>query len=202
MGEPRHQRTQRLREAYVEVVIALARHFLLVAALLLGAFPVSAQQQATEVAVKAALLYRFASYVEWPAEVLGAPGSPFVICVTGSDEVATELEQLVKGRTIANRPVTVRRLKEGEGVSGAHVLFVGGSDPGRIRAAARVARPRSVLVVSDAAGGLEAGSVINFVPADDRVGFEVSMEAAERSNLKVSSRMLGVARRVVGATPS
>jgi hypothetical protein len=57
-----------------------------------------------------------------------------------------------------------------------------------------------VLVVSDANGGLEAGSTINFVPADERVGFEVSVDAAERSALKVSSRMLGVARRVVSGS--
>jgi len=79
---------------------------------------------------------------------------------------------------------------------------VGAREAGRIRAAAAAARPRSVLVVSSTSGGLEAGSVINFVPADDRIGFEVSVDAAERSALKVSSRMLGVAKRVVSASPS
>jgi len=179
------------------------RKFLLFAALLAGAIPALAQaQQASETAVKAALLYKFASYVEWPAEALGLPGTPFVVAVSGADEVAAELEQLVKGRPINSRPVTVRRLKEGEAASGVHMLFIGGRDAARIRAAARSARTQSALLVSEAGGGLEAGSVINFVPMDDRVGFEVSIEAAERSGLKVSSRMLGVARRVLANNPS
>jgi hypothetical protein len=185
----------------MEVLIAITRRHLVLAALLLGAIPALAQQQASEAAVKAALLYKFASYVEWPAEALGAPGAPFVIAVSGSDEVAAELEQLVRGRPINSRPVSVRRIKEGEAISGMHMLFVAGREPARVRAAARAARPLSALLVSEAAGGLEAGSVINFIPTDDRVGFEVSIEAAERSGLKVSSRMLGVARRVLAANP-
>jgi hypothetical protein len=185
----------------VEVLIANTRRLLVLAALLWGAIPAWAQPEASEAAVKAALLYKFASYVEWPTEALGAPGAPFVIAISGSDEVAADLEQLVKGRPINNRPVTVRRMKEGEAVSGMHMLFVAGPDAARVRAAARATRPRSALLVSETAGGLEAGSVINFVPMDDRVGFEVSIEAAERSGLKVSSRMLGVARRVLAAVP-
>ena len=183
-------------------MIAIPRRLLVLAALLLGTIPALGQPpQASEAAVKAALLYKFASYVEWPAEALGGPGSPFVIAVSGSEEVAAELEQLVKGRPIFNRPVTVRRMKEGEAVSGMHMLFVAGPDAARVRAASRGARSRSALLVSEAVGGLEAGSVINFVATDDRVGFEVSIEAAERSGLKVSSRMLGVARRVLAANP-
>jgi hypothetical protein len=186
----------------VEVLIGLARRFLLFAAFILGALPVCAQPQASEAAVKAALLYKFASYVEWPAEPAVAPGAPFVIGVSAADDVAGELEQLVRGRPINNRPVTIQRMKDGEGLAGVRMLFVGGRDPARIRAVARAARPLSILVVTDVSGGLEAGSVINFVPTEDRVGFEVSMEAAERSGLKVSSRMLGVARRVVSASAS
>lgn len=170
-----------------------------VAALVLLQAPALAQQ-ASEASVKAALFYKFASYVEWPADAFPAPDAPFVMGITAADDVATELEQLVRGRTVNNRPVVVRRLKEGDSLNGMHMLLVGGRDAGRVRALARAARPLSVLVVSDTERGLEAGAVINFVPVDERVGFEVSMEAAERSNLKLSSRMLGVARRVLAAT--
>lgn len=159
----------------------------------------AAAQQATEAAVKAALLFKFANYVEWPAEAFPTPAAPVAIGVLGSDEIAAELEQLVKGRPVNNRPVSVRRLKDGESLAGLHILFVAARDAARVRAAARAARPLSVLLISDAERGLEAGSVINFVTVEDRVGFEVSMEAAERSGLRLSSRMLGVARRVVSA---
>jgi hypothetical protein len=154
-------------------------------------------QQATEPAVKAALLYKFASYVEWPADAFASPQSPFVIAVTGADEVAGELESLVRARSFDNRTITVRRLKEGDALAGCHALFVGARESGRVAQLARVARPLSILVVSDSERGLENGGVINFVSVEDRVGFEISIEAAERSNLRISSRMLAVARRVV-----
>ena len=181
-------------------MIRFAGRLALFAALIAGSAPAIAQPQATEPAIKAALLYKFASYVEWPPGAAGAPSAPFVFGVMGADDVAAELEQLVAGRVVNGRPASVRRVKEGDPLNGLHVLFVGARDAARIRAVASAARPHSVLVVSSADGGLEAGSVINFVPADERVGFEVSVQAAERSALKVSSRMLGVAKRVVSAS--
>jgi hypothetical protein len=184
----------------VEVVTGFLRSLVVALALVAGAGSALAQQQASEAAVKAALLYKFVSYVEWPAEAGGA-SAPFVIGVVAAEEVAAELEQLARGRPINNRPVTVRRLKEGELPAGLHMLFHGGREIARIRTAAAASSPVSVLLVSDVAGGLEAGAVINFVSVDDRVGFEVSVAAAERSSLRVSSRMLGVARRVVAGNP-
>ena len=176
---------------------AIARLALAVIALCLaqGAWA----QPVPETSVKAALLYKFASYVEWPPEAFASPDAPFVIGVIGADELAGELEQLVRSRTVNNRRIMVRRVKEGETLAGIHMLFVGGRDLARIRGVALAGRALSVLVVTDTERGLEAGSVINFVPVEDRVGFEISVEAAERSALRVSSRMLGVARRVLGA---
>jgi hypothetical protein len=169
--------------------------FLLSAAALLPA--PAAAQQATEAGIKAAFLYKFAGYIEWPANAFAAPDAPFVIGVVGSEEVAAELERLVPGRSINNRPVVVRRLREGESPKGAHIVFVGRGEP-NVRAVVRAAQQNGALVVTETERGLEAGSSINFVLVDDRVGFEVSLDAAERSGLRISSRMLAVARRVVG----
>jgi len=153
-------------------------------------------QQAAESSVKAVFLFKFASFVEWPAPP-STPAAPFTIGILGADDVAADLEQVIRGRTVDNRPVIVRRLKESDSPAGLQMIFVGRQEASRLAAVARAARPLAILVVSDSPQGLEAGSVINFVTVDDRVGFEVSIEAAERSGLKVSSRMLGVARRVV-----
>jgi hypothetical protein len=169
--------------------------FLLLAA---GMLPVSADaQQATEAGIKAAFLYKFAGYIEWPANAFTAPDAPFVIAVTGAEEVAAELERLVPGRSINNRPVAVRRLREGEPAKGAHIVFIGRAEP-NVRAVVRAAQQNLALIVTETERGLEAGSSINFVLAEDRVGFEVSLDAAERSGHRISSRMLAVARRVVG----
>jgi hypothetical protein len=155
-------------------------------------------QQATEAALKAAFLYKFAGYVEWQKPHEG----PFVFGVMGADEVADELEAIVTGRQINNRPIAVKRLKPGEVTPDLRVLYVGRREAPQLAAVTRAARPLSVLVVSDAERGLEAGSVINLLKTEDRIGFEVSVDAAERSGLAVSSRMLAVARRVVPRSPS
>jgi hypothetical protein len=180
-------------------ILACRRGFL--ALLVLAVIPASRAQSASESAVKAALLYKLASYVEWPADPPAAAEAPFTMGVMGADDVAAELELVTRGRTLNNRPISVRRVKEGEPLAGLSVLFVSRRDSAKLASVARLARPLSILLVSDSERGLDAGSVINFVAAEDRIGFEVSIDAAERSNLKLSSRMLGVARRVLARTP-
>ena len=163
---------------------------------LLAAFAgMDARPQATEPAVKAAFLYKFAGYVEWAAEASSPPGVPVVIAVAGADDVAAELERLVPGRNINGRPVVVRRVGQ-EALPGAHVLFVGRSNPAA-RALVAAGRQQGALVVTEAEKGLDMGSAINFVLADERVGFDVSLDNAEAAGVRISARMLGVARRVV-----
>ena len=153
-------------------------------------------QGASESTVKAAFLYKFAGYVEWPAAAFPQPDTPIVIGVMGADEVSAELEKLVVGRQVNNRRVVPRRVRAGEALRGLHILFVGRAEPA-LRATIAAAGQQGVLTVTEGERGLEAGSVISFVTVEDRVGFEVSMEAAERGGLHISSRMLAVARRVI-----
>jgi uncharacterized protein DUF4154 len=154
------------------------------------------RNEASEASVKAAFLYKFAGYIEWPRAALEAPDAPFVIGVLGSDEVAADLAKVLPGRTIAGRAATVKRLKEGEPLKGVHLLFIAKGEP-RLAAILRQALQQGVLAVTETERGLELGSAINFVIADDRVGFEVSLDSAEKSGHKISSRMLAVARRVL-----
>jgi hypothetical protein len=177
-------------------VIARLARFSLLALAFVVPMPATAQE-ASESAVKAALLYKFASYVEWPVDAFPSAAAPLVIAAMGADDVATELEQLAKGRSVNNRPIQVRRVGDGESLAGSHIVFVGQREAARIGTLARLARPLFILLVSDASQGLENGSVINFVSIGDRLGFEVSIDAAEQSSLRISSRMLAVARRVV-----
>jgi hypothetical protein len=154
-------------------------------------------QAATETAVKAAFLYKFAAYVEWPAPA--RPDTPFVIATLAADDVAAELATIVAGRAVAGRPTAVRKVKEGESLHDVQMFFVG-RQAGDARATVAGARRNGVLVVTETT--LEQGGTINFVVTDNRVSFEVSLEAAERGGHRISSRMLAVARRVVpkGAT--
>jgi hypothetical protein len=153
--------------------------------------------EATEASVKAAFLYKFAGYIEWPESLFSAPDAPFVMGVLGSDEIAADLGRIVAGRAIGGHPVVVRRLKDAEASKGVHLLFVGKAEAARLAAILRAAQQQSVLAVTENERGLEWGSAINFVVAEERVGFEVSLDAAEKSGHRISSRMLQVARRVV-----
>jgi hypothetical protein len=115
----------------------------------------------------------------------------------GAEQVAAELERIVPGRTVAGHPVVMQRMKEGDALRGVHMLFVGRGETARLQPLLRAALGQGVLAITETAKGLELGSAINFVIAEDRVGFEVSLDAAEKSGHKISSRMLAVARRVI-----
>lgn len=174
-----------------------ARLARILALLVLGVAASAAHAQgASEATVKAAFLYKFAGYVEWPPNASPPPDAPIVIGVIGADEVAAELERLLPGRQVNNHRVVLRRLRAGEPLRGVHLLFVGRGEP-NLRAVLAAAQQQGVLTVTESERGLEAGGAINFLTFEDRVGFEVSLDVAERSGLRISSRMLAVARRVV-----
>lgn len=151
--------------------------------------------------VKAAFLYKFAGYVDWPAAAFARPDTPLTIAVTGADVVAAELVQATSGRTVEGRSVTVKRVKSGESLAGVHILFVGKAESARLSQWAQSAQQNSTLIVTESDGALAQGSVINFVMADRRVRFEVALDSAEKSKLKLSSRLLAVALQVRTGTP-
>lgn len=155
--------------------------------------------QGAEYQVKAAFLYKFAGYVEWPDEAGGAVDAPFTIAVLGSEPLVEELQQVVRGRTLADRSVAVRRLKLGDSLTGVRVLFLGKAEtppPDQLR---QWTHQRPVLVVSESEGALHAGSMINFVIVERRVRFEIALDTAEANGLRLSSRLLAVAQKVLAA---
>ena len=161
-----------------------------------GAAAAQAAPGTPEYRVKAAFVYKFCDYVEWPAGAFASADSPLVIGVLGADPLADELARLTAGRSIAGHALRVRRLAEGEAWTGLQVAFVGRG------AEAQVAKPGvappPVLVVSEAASGAPPGGMVNFVLVADKVRFDVALPAAEAAGLRISSRLLGVARRVEG----
>lgn len=153
---------------------------------------------ARDSAVKAAFLYQFGSFVEWPPGTFQGPADPLVIGVLGDEPVRQDLEQLAAGRTVEGRPVRVRALGESDSPAGVHVLYVGKVRPSRRRELLAAARP--VLVVTQQEGALQAGSVINFTAEGARVRFAVSLASAEARGLRLSARLLAVAQSVEGKT--
>jgi YfiR/HmsC-like len=190
----------------MSMMARLAQAFLVGLCAIHAGMAVSAAQTApsavaTEHEVKAAFLYKFLGYVEWPPTVAGDPGSPITIGVIGAADVAADLARIASGRGVDNRPVMVRTVAEEDSLAGIQVLFLGGTDRARLNRMLKAAQQRSILTVTEADGALGQGSVINFRTVDGRVRFEVSLEAADKSNIKLSSRLLAVALNVQRTTP-
>lgn len=158
----------------------------------------SAHAAASESAVKAAFLYKFAGFVEWPPGAFPRPGEPVVIGVLGNDAVAGDLAQVAAGRTLQGRPLMTRRLREGEPIAGVHVLMIGATREARLRELAQSV-PGSVLLVTEQEGALAMGSVLNFNVNGGRVRFSASLTSAEARQLRLSARLLAVAQRVEGS---
>lgn len=151
--------------------------------------------------VKAAYLYKFASFVEWPEGSFARPDSPLVIGVHGNELLAAQIEQTVAGRAINGHAIVVKRLRRGESPGGVHILFAGGADRSGAADMLAAARGQPCLTVSDAEDGLALGSMINFRIAEDKLRFEVAMRQVNLTQLKISARMLAAAWKVQPGVP-
>jgi hypothetical protein len=157
-----------------------------------------AQSQAGEYHVKAAFLYHFVQLVEWPANSLGSESSPVTLCITGEDPFGGDLEATLAGKTVGTRSLRVRHLKEAEDFQGCHVLFVNGHEAAHLARLLQELKDGPVLTVGESNGFVEQGGMIGFLVVDNKVRFEINLEAAERAKLKISSRLLLLAKTVVG----
>lgn len=163
---------------------------------LLAGAPARGAELTLERSVKAAFLSKFIGYVEFDA----APG-PITIGVLGADDIAAELKRLVPGRAASARAVLVRSLGADESLAGVNMLFVGGGQSERAEQVLGAAAKLGILTVTEVDSGLRQGSMINFRRVDERVRFEVSLPAAQKSNVKLSARLLSVAYHVQKDAP-
>lgn len=157
-----------------------------------------AQSQAGEYHVKAAFLFHFVQLVEWPTGTLGNDINPVTLCTIGEDPFQGDLETTLAGKTVGTRPLRVRHLKSAEDFPGCHVLFVSSHDAARLGPLLQELKDGPVLTVGESDGFVQQGGMIGFCLVDNKVRFEINVEAAERAKLKISSRLLLLAKTVVG----
>lgn len=161
---------------------------------------VAAQQperpEVAERQVKAAYLYKFASYVRWPADSFAHERSPIVIGVIGADPIAADLARMVKGKSVDGRPLVARRIRTGQSLKGLHILFVGRMSHSRLAETIAATRGQPLLVVSDSQQAQALGSMVNFVVVDQRLRFEVALGPVSNQRLKLSALMLTAAHEV------
>ncbi|MBV8036132.1 MAG: YfiR family protein [Pelomonas sp.] len=170
--------------------------------LLLGMMALPAASRAngeasTEYQIKAAFVCKFGNYVEWPAEALGRSGEPFRIGVLGDEAVLEVLRRTAAAASVAGRPVEMLPLSRADLPDGLHAIYITRSVTAQAASALAAARGRPILTITELDQGRTAG-MINFVIVDDKVRFDIQLPAAAQSGLKISARLLGVARRIEG----
>jgi hypothetical protein len=152
---------------------------------------------AGEYQVKAAFLYNFAKFVEWPPSSFPDASAPLRICVLGRDPFGQELRNITNEKTVNGRKLEVAHVADLQAARSCHVLFIASSGETPVKQIVEGLRGASVLTVGDSKGFTDQGGMINLVLENDRVQFEVSRKAAEEAGLKISSKLLSVAKVVI-----
>jgi hypothetical protein len=150
-------------------------------------------EAAADVEVKAGLLFNFAKFGAWPAM---AAGTPIVLCVVGSEEIATVLADTARGVTIGGHALEVRRPESTAAWHACHILFVADSASRLGADGIRVISELPILTVSDGKGFSRAGGVIEFYIQDERMRFIINLDALDRAGVRLSSRLLGLAKTI------
>jgi len=166
-----------------------------------AAQPPAAESGNPALRVKAAYLYKFASYVEWPPEVFASEDSPIVVGVIGDDDLEAILSRMIVGKTVNGRPLVTRRLEAKSSLQGLHMLIVGALDKPALQAIGDAVRGKPVLVVSDAGQERMLDSMISFDLVDHHLRFNVALKPVATSGLKLRALMLTAARRVTRGDP-
>jgi len=156
----------------------------------------AADAQPTEYQLKAAFLYHFAQFVDWPASAFPEAASPIVIGVLGQSPFGADLEQIISGKSINNRPLMIKAFRSvSEATNGCHILFVSSSEKGRLTEIFSGLRGLPVLTVGETDRFTESGGMINFVNQAQKIRFQINEEAAKAAGLKLSSKLLSLASR-------
>jgi hypothetical protein len=146
--------------------------------------------------VKAAYIYNFTKFVQWKGRDGGETNEPTVICVLGSNTIFNLLEAFSK-RPSEGRPIVVKHeLDDGPGVSGCNLLYIGRSEQQQLSSILKQLEGTDVLTVSDISEFVRYGGMIGFFLEDGRVKIEVNLRAVNRAGLKISAKLLEIARIV------
>jgi YfiR/HmsC-like len=179
-----------LRTRQIAVRLALA---MLVSAALCA---VTHGQTINEYELKAAFLYNFAKFVEWPPEAFKGPSEPIAICILGENPFGGALEQAVNGKLVDGRKFVIRQVTGPQQASRCHILFVCSPEQKRALSILGELKTAGSLTVGDTDGFASAGGVVNFMVERGKIRFQINLEAAEREKLRISSKLLNLAQIV------
>jgi hypothetical protein len=167
---------------------------------LAGGLPGDARAAPLEYQLKAGFLYNFAKFIEWPAAAFQKAQTPYSICVLGPDPFGEDLDVAVGEATLQGRRMVVRRLNDVKSASGCHILFVSKVEPKKLPALFQALGDAPILTVGEDDEFTRAGGSLRFFWQENKVRFEINLQATERARLKVSAKLLSLAR-VIGKIP-
>lgn len=147
-------------------------------------------ESADEYEIKAAMLLNLTHFVEWPAAKLGAPGTPFVIGIVGSDPFGKDIDKVIVGKTVSGHAIAIQRFRNAPHAECCHILFITQSERRNVSDIITLLGRAPVLTVGDGEKFAAAGATVGFVLRDNRVQIEVNLESAQRHGLTFSSRLL------------
>ena len=153
-------------------------------------------QAADEYQVKAAYMYNFAKFVDWPAQTFENAAQPIVFCVLGRTPLSQALQEALSGKVVDHRPLVFRQLTEAKQAGKCQVVFIGMADKKQLRAALEEVKTHSVLTVGDADGFTNEGGIIRFVLEMDRIRLEFNLDAADEAKVHISAKLLSLGKTI------
>jgi hypothetical protein len=157
---------------------------------------------ATEYQVKAAFLFNFARFVDWPAMTFVSASAPFSLCVYGNDPFGADLDAVVRGESIAGRPMVVRRVQELRDVSQCQILFIADSADRELESVVATLDRRATLTVSDLEGAARRGAMVRMMTVNGKIRLRINIDAVRAAHLSMSSNLLRAAEVIGSAAPA
>ena len=188
-----HKAIRRRWQGVVQI-LRFATFFTLLLTLTL---PAAGQAPAlTENEIKAGFLFNFTKFVEWPTDAFSDANSPIILGIVGEDPFGDLLVQAVAGKSVNGRAVLLKHFKEEQPLRACNILFVSGSEEKHLARILEKLKGSSILTVGETDGFAQAGGIINFTIEGNRVRLEINLDAATRTRLKISAKVIAVARLV------
>jgi uncharacterized protein DUF4154 len=156
-------------------------------------FFTSAQIATREYQVKAAFVFNFTQFVEWPSQSFSTPQSPAVIGILGNDPFGTYLEETITGETLNKHPLSIKHFTDVDDVTNCEVLFINISDKNKLQVIIEKLKGKNILTISDVNAFTKLGGMVRLYTKDDKINIQINLEAVKEENLIISSKLLKLA---------
>jgi YfiR/HmsC-like len=193
----RHANVRRAPFAGAVALVCASLGFLMIAELPARPNPAQSAPAPSQAQISAAFIFNFAKFTEWPPQAFADAGSPMTVCFLGAEDVRGAYQNISAGKTVNGRPVLVREVKPTGDVHDCHIVYMDSPNLSLFAGVLKNTRQCNALVVGTAEGFLERGGMIKLLVENNRMRFDVNMGAVGRTKIKLSSKLLALARSVV-----